>query len=202
MTFGESTVLQLCPGLSAPAQPPVGGVGIQRVNRLGAASEPGAVLGVLGGGRPGSPGPAPARAPMAAPSRLLIRGGRVVNDDVSQVADVLVEDGAVRALGRDLLPPGGAPAGLRVLDAAGKLVLPGGIDTHTHMQFPFMGTRSVDDFHQGTKVLTRRALVPGGPVSPPATFPGAAGFQSRAPQACAALEGPRGQERAAAAEPV
>uniref|UniRef100_A0A8D0QPK8 Amidohydrolase-related domain-containing protein n=1 Tax=Sus scrofa TaxID=9823 RepID=A0A8D0QPK8_PIG len=88
---------------------------------------------------------------MAAPSRLLIRGGRVVNDDSSQVADVLVEDGVVRALGRDLLPPGGAPVGLRVLDAAGKLVLPGGIDTHTHMQFPFMGSRSVDDFHQGTK---------------------------------------------------
>uniref|UniRef100_A0A2K6FL15 Dihydropyrimidinase n=1 Tax=Propithecus coquereli TaxID=379532 RepID=A0A2K6FL15_PROCO len=88
---------------------------------------------------------------MAAPSRLLIRGGCVVNDDLSQVADVLVEDGVVRALGRDLLPPGDAPAGLRVLDAAGKLVLPGGIDTHTHMQFPFMGSRSVDDFHQGTK---------------------------------------------------
>ncbi|PNJ44124.1 DPYS isoform 8, partial [Pongo abelii] len=89
---------------------------------------------------------------MAAPSRLLIRGGRVVNDDFSEVADVLVEDGVVRALGHYLLPPGGAPAGLRVLDAAGKLVLPGGIDTHTHMQFPFMGSRSIDDFHQGTKV--------------------------------------------------
>lgn len=89
---------------------------------------------------------------MSAPSRLLIRGGRVVNGDSSQVADVLVEDGVVRALGRDLLPPGDAPAGLRVLDAAGKLVLPGGIDTHTHMQFPFMGSRSVDDFYQGTKV--------------------------------------------------
>lgn len=92
---------------------------------------------------------------MAAPSGLLIRGGRVVNADRSQVADVLVEGGQVRALGRDLLPPGGAPAGLRVLDAAGLLVLPGGIDTHTHMQFPFMGTRSVDDFHQGTKVPPR-----------------------------------------------
>jgi dihydropyrimidinase len=91
---------------------------------------------------------------MAAPSRLLIRGGRVVNDDCSRVADVLVEDGVVRALGRDLLSPGDAPAGLRVLDAGGKLVLPGGIDTHTHMQFPFMGSRSVDDFHQGTKVAT------------------------------------------------
>lgn len=95
---------------------------------------------------------------MAAPSRLLIRGGRVVNDDLSQVADVMVEDGVVSALGPDLLPSGVAPAGMRVLDARGKLVLPGGIDTHTHMQFPFMGTRSVDDFHQGTKVtLSPRA---------------------------------------------
>ncbi|XP_036904267.1 dihydropyrimidinase isoform X2 [Sturnira hondurensis] len=105
------------------------------------------VSGCLEAGRP------PARPPaMAAPSRLLIRGGRVVNDDLSLEADVLVEDGVVRALGRDLLPPRGATAGLRVLDAAGKLVLPGGIDTHTHMQCPFMGTRSVDDFYQGTKV--------------------------------------------------
>ncbi|XP_036292498.1 dihydropyrimidinase isoform X2 [Pipistrellus kuhlii] len=88
---------------------------------------------------------------MAAPAALLIRGGRVVNAEASQAADVLVEGGVVRALGRGLLPPGGAPAGLRVLDATGKLVLPGGIDTHTHMQFPFMGTRAVDDFLQGTQ---------------------------------------------------
>nr|AAK00644.1 dihydropyrimidinase [Mus musculus] len=88
---------------------------------------------------------------MAPQGRLLIRGGRIVNDDFSQVADVLVEDGVVRALGPDLLPPGDASRGLRILDAAGKLVLPGGIDTHTHMQFPFMGSQSVDDFYQGTK---------------------------------------------------
>ena len=99
---------------------------------------------------------------MAARSLLLIRGGCVVNDDSSQEADVLVEDGVVRAVGRHVLPPGDAPAGLRVLDAAGKLVLPGGIDTHTHMQFPFMGSRSVDDFHLGTKVPGPRApLHPG-----------------------------------------
>lgn len=92
--------------------------------------------------------------------------GRVVNDDSSLEADVLVEDGVVRAVGRHVLPPGDAPAGLRVLDAAGKLVLPGGIDTHTHMQFPFMGSRSVDDFHLGTKVSGPRApLHPGRPPS-------------------------------------
>lgn len=104
---------------------------------------------------------------MAPHGRLLIRGGRVVNDDFSQVADVLVEDGVVQALGRDLLPPGGASRGLRVLDAAGKLVLPGGIDTHTHMQFPFMGTQSVDDFHQGTKVPNPHAYNPGSLAAPP-----------------------------------
>lgn len=104
---------------------------------------------------------------MAPQGRLLIRGGRVVNDDFSQVADVLVEDGVVRALGRDLLPPGDAPRGLRILDAAGKLVLPGGIDTHTHMQFPFMGSQSVDDFYQGTKVPKPQAYNLGSLAAPP-----------------------------------
>ncbi|KAM7317014.1 hypothetical protein ACRRTK_023316 [Alexandromys fortis] len=104
---------------------------------------------------------------MAPQGRLLIRGGRVVNDDCSQVADVLVEDGVVRALGRDLLPPGDAPRGLRILDAAGKLVLPGGIDTHTHMQFPFMGTQSVDDFYRGTKVPNSQAYNLGSVATPP-----------------------------------
>ncbi|XP_043833657.1 dihydropyrimidinase isoform X2 [Dromiciops gliroides] len=88
---------------------------------------------------------------MAVPQRLLIRGGRVVNEDHSQLADVLVEDGVVRALGPDLLAAGTSAEGLRILDATGKLVLPGGIDTHTHLQFPFMGSQSVDDFYQGTK---------------------------------------------------
>lgn len=103
---------------------------------------------------------------MAPQGRLLIRGGRVVNDDFSQVADVLVEDGVVRALGRDLLPLGDAAPGLRILDAAGKLVLPGGIDTHTHMQFPFMGSQSVDDFYQGTKVPNSRVYNPGSLAGP------------------------------------
>lgn len=109
----------------------------------------------------------PAPLAMAPQGRLLIRRGRVVNDDFSQVADVLVEDGVVRALGRDLLPPGDVSWGLRILDAAGKLVLPGGIDTHTHMQFPFMGSQSVDDFHQGTKVHNPQAYNLGS-LAPPA----------------------------------
>uniref|UniRef100_A0A8B9D9G0 Dihydropyrimidinase n=1 Tax=Anser cygnoides TaxID=8845 RepID=A0A8B9D9G0_ANSCY len=82
--------------------------------------------------------------------RLLIKGGKVVNDDQSVEADVYVEDGIVQQVGPNLnLEP---PTGLTVLDATDKLVIPGGIDTHTHMQFPFMGSKSKDDFYTGTKV--------------------------------------------------
>ncbi|XP_074702897.1 dihydropyrimidinase isoform X2 [Strix aluco] len=84
-----------------------------------------------------------------AQQRLLIKGGKVVNDDCSVMADVYVEDGVVRQVGPNLNPE--PPTGLIVLDATNKLVIPGGIDTHTHMQFPFMGSRSKDDFYTGTK---------------------------------------------------
>ena len=77
---------------------------------------------------------------------LLIRGGTVVNADISQRADVLCEGGSIRAVGPDLQ----APAGTQVIDAGGQLVMPGGIDPHTHMQLPFMGTVTMDDFFTGT----------------------------------------------------
>lgn len=71
----------------------------------------------------------------------------MVNDDHSFYADVLVEDGVIRQVGNNLVIPEGA----RTIDAKGLLVIPGGIDTHTHMQMPFMGTVAVDDFYHGTK---------------------------------------------------
>ena len=43
------------------------------------------------------------------------------------------------------------PDGTRTIEAEGKLVIPGGIDTHTHMEEPFMGTTTIDDFYIGTK---------------------------------------------------
>ena len=77
---------------------------------------------------------------------LLIRGGTVVNADREFRADVLCEGGRITAVGTDLA----TPAGCEVLDAGGRHVIPGGIDPHTHMQLPFMGTVTRDDFFRGT----------------------------------------------------
>lgn len=79
-------------------------------------------------------------------SAILIRGGTVVNADRSVRADVLCVGGAIQAVGEGLA----APAGAEVVDAGGQLVLPGGIDPHTHMQLPFMGSVTMDDFFTGT----------------------------------------------------
>ena len=86
-------------------------------------------------------------------AQICIKGGTVVNDDREWKADVLVEGGKIVAVGENLK---GKP-GCNTIDATGKYVLPGGIDTHTHMQLPFMGTTAIDDFNHGT-----RAAVAGG----------------------------------------
>ncbi len=77
---------------------------------------------------------------------LMIRGGTVVNADLAVRADVLCESRRIVQVGPDL----DVPAGAQVIDAGGLLVLPGGIDPHTHMEMPFMGTVSTDDFYTGT----------------------------------------------------
>ncbi len=78
--------------------------------------------------------------------QTLIRGGTVVNADREFRADVLCAGGKIVAVGANLA----APAGAQVLDAGGRYVMPGGIDPHTHMQLPFMGTVTRDDFYSGT----------------------------------------------------
>ncbi|RCX07358.1 dihydropyrimidinase [Extensimonas vulgaris] len=79
---------------------------------------------------------------------LLIRGGTVVNADRAERADVLCVAGRIAAVGADAAAQ--APAGAAVLDASGQYLLPGGIDPHTHMQLPFMGATTMDDFFTGT----------------------------------------------------
>ncbi len=85
-------------------------------------------------------------------SRLLVEGGTVVTASGAVRADVLVEGEQVAAL----LAPGGSGSvsgsvDARHIDAAGKLVVPGGIDVHTHMEMPFGGTFSADTFFTGTR---------------------------------------------------
>ena len=77
---------------------------------------------------------------------LLIRGGTVVNADQSIRADVYCADGKIKAVGEKL----DVPAGAKVVDAGGQYVMPGGIDPHTHMELPFMGTVASEDFLSGT----------------------------------------------------
>ncbi|XP_019760497.1 dihydropyrimidinase isoform X2 [Dendroctonus ponderosae] len=80
-------------------------------------------------------------------NRLVIRHGKIVNEDGITEDDIYIEDGFIKQIGRNLIIPGGT----RTIDARGKYILPGGIDPHTHFEFEFMGSKSVDDFYQGTK---------------------------------------------------
>jgi len=77
---------------------------------------------------------------------VLIKGGTVINADQSIRADVLCKDGVIADIGEGLK----APKGSAVVDAGGQYVMPGGIDPHTHMQLPFMGTVASEDFYSGT----------------------------------------------------
>ena len=74
----------------------------------------------------------------------VIKGGTIVTADLTYVADVLVENGRIAQIGTGL-------SGDEVLDATGCYVMPGGIDPHTHLEMPFMGTYSTDDFESGTR---------------------------------------------------
>ncbi|MBN2565977.1 MAG: dihydropyrimidinase, partial [Candidatus Eisenbacteria bacterium] len=72
--------------------------------------------------------------------RRLIRGGRLVTEIDSYEADVLIEDGRIVAVGRDMA----APADSEIYDASGKLVLPGAIDSHVHVSLDLKGHVSSD----------------------------------------------------------
>ena len=75
----------------------------------------------------------------------LIRGGTVVTADERYPADVLCADGKIQEIGTAI----DVPAGAAIVDAGEALVMPGGIDPHTHMQLPFMDTVTGDNFYTG-----------------------------------------------------
>jgi dihydropyrimidinase len=81
--------------------------------------------------------------------RTLIVNGTVVNAHASSRADVLIEDETIAAVLAEGAP--GRPDVDRVIDAHGRLVIPGAIDPHTHMELPVAGTTSRDSFESGTR---------------------------------------------------
>ena len=83
-------------------------------------------------------------------SSTVIKNGTIVTADLSYEADVRIEGGVITEIRKGL-------KGDTTLDATGCYVMPGGIDPHTHLEMPFMGTYSSDDFESGT-----RAAVSGG----------------------------------------
>lgn len=78
---------------------------------------------------------------------LLIKNGTIVTADSTFKADIAVKDGKILSVGQNIKPL----KGTEVVDAKGKLVLPGAIDGHTHLAMPFGGTISSDDYYTGTK---------------------------------------------------
>jgi dihydropyrimidinase len=74
----------------------------------------------------------------------VIRNGTIVTADLTYKADIRIEGGRIAEIGQNL-------SGEEELDATGCYVMPGGIDPHTHLEMPFMGTYSSDDFESGTR---------------------------------------------------
>jgi dihydropyrimidinase len=77
---------------------------------------------------------------------LLIKNGRIITATDDYTADILVEGEVVKAIGKDL-----SVKTDKEIDASGKLVFPGGIDPHVHLDMPFMGTYSSDNYETGTR---------------------------------------------------
>ena len=91
----------------------------------------------------------------------VIKNGTIVTADLTYKADVLIEDGRIAAIGDGL-------SGDRVLDATGCYVMPGGIDPHTHLEMPFMGTTAAETFESGTAAAASGVLTVMRTISEPA----------------------------------
>src|SRR5260221_14695267 len=87
--------------------------------------------------------------------KTIVKNGRIVTAVDDYHADILIEDGIIAMIARSIDVDAD-----KIVDAKGRLVLPGGIDPHTHMELPFGGTSASDDFEAGT-----RAAAHGGPTT-------------------------------------
>ncbi|OIS97632.1 PREDICTED: dihydropyrimidinase isoform X1 [Nicotiana attenuata] len=83
--------------------------------------------------------------PPSVSSKILIKGGTVVNAHHKEVTDVYLEDGIIVAVQPNIK----VGDDIKVIDATGKFVMPGGIDPHTHLAMEFMGSETIDDFFSG-----------------------------------------------------
>lgn len=77
---------------------------------------------------------------------VLIKNGRIITADADYIADIFIEGETISTIGKNLTVQADT-----VIDAAGKLVMPGGIDPHVHLDMPFMGTFSSDSYETGTR---------------------------------------------------
>ena len=94
---------------------------------------------------------------------VLIKGGRVITAADDYVADVFIEGERISLIGESLDVPAD-----KVIDASGKYVLPGAVDPHTHLEMPWRGETTIDDFESGHTAAAfggttdaRRLLHPG-----------------------------------------
>ncbi|MEN8654705.1 dihydropyrimidinase [Streptomyces sp. 21So2-11] len=84
-------------------------------------------------------------------NRTVVRGGLVITASDEMHADVLIEDGRIAALASHGSDAAESWTAERTIEAAGKYVIPGGVDAHTHMELPFGGTAASDTFETGTR---------------------------------------------------
>ena len=83
--------------------------------------------------------------------RTLIANGTCVTASDTFAADLWIENGKIAALTAPGTKLGPTDTVIdKTIDASGKYVIPGGIDAHTHLDMPFGGTNSIDDFESGT----------------------------------------------------
>ena len=94
--------------------------------------------------------------------KTIVKNGKIVSPSETYEADLCIENGVISCIGTNLEQKFASDE-VQVIDAAGKYVLPGGVDVHTHMDLDVGFSRAVDDFYDGTvaaaAVVRRRSSI-------------------------------------------